>query len=123
MLDLKFKKAEQYGDTLGIFLSFYFDKIECNRTTVETIINDGITFSISKDSVIAFIVEDHLIGAWDARDSTRRFVKPLQPDVIKYIQNNKDGINSWFLNEAIKRGVIVDANNPHHYIPINKKGS
>lgn len=41
-------------------------------------------------------------------DSRSRYYEPLQPEVVTYIKTNKDKINPWFRNEAIKRGILKE---------------
>lgn len=69
----------------------------------------GGVFDEEKDSLMYISTSTNyykLNSCIDTLDCRYRDVKPLQPEVITYIQNNKNKLAPWFRNEAIKRGVI-----------------
>jgi len=39
---------------------------------------------------------------------TNRYINPLQPDVIEYLNKHKHEIHPWLYNEGVKRGVIKE---------------
>ena len=115
MLDLKVFFLRFDNDTGEIAYTFLLnDSLQC---TVEN--TDGSSvhgFGFKKDSAVPL----YYIGAGkDGKISTRcdtllyeegycptRIIKPLQPDVIKYIRKNRAKLNPWFHMEAVRRGVF-----------------
>lgn len=117
--ELKFDSLVIRRDTL----SFYFDFYE-NDTNVISVINyremansyvNGLMFYENMDSFEICYVSNHSYFIWDCigvdseeiyDTTTHRYLKPLQPEVIQYINDNKKDLHPWFYNEAKKRGVI-----------------
>ncbi len=86
----------------------------------------GFVFYQQTDSLIAFICKDDAgisfvpkitdtlkwlrmtkeLTFEQKRSSSLFLYEPLQPEVVAYIDINRDNINRWFYFEAVKRGVI-----------------
>jgi hypothetical protein len=69
----------------------------------------GVAYNIENDSLIYFLgagVTKRFKVWCDTIPCNNRLVLPLQPEVIAYIKKNRDKLDPWFRDEAIKRGVI-----------------
>lgn len=117
--ELKFDSLVVRRDTL----SFYFDFYE-NDTNVVSVFKyremmgnytNGLMFYDNMDSfAICYTFNYGSYPYWCVSTiskeiydtTTRRDLKPLQPEVIQYINDNKKDLHPWFYNEAKKRGVI-----------------
>jgi alanine-alpha-ketoisovalerate/valine-pyruvate aminotransferase len=107
-LDLKFSKVEYFNDTSEISFDFFYnDTLKCDINTVYhfDVTPSGIAFKKGSDSAIYFLTNT-TIRRITYTDSSFRLVKPLQPEVINYIKTNKNKLNPWFREEAIRRKVI-----------------
>lgn len=111
MLPLKFVDYAKYPSIYGDYMEFHFyhngksiyDYHEFAPSYIAGVFNE------QNDSLMFLASSTHLSKLRTCEDTlncTYREVKPLQPDVITYIQNNKNKLAPWFRNEAIKRGVI-----------------
>ena len=72
----------------------------------------GAVYSLKSDSIIKFSWRTHaryiMRKCFNPNNCKFREEKPLQPEVIKYIRQNKNKLDPWFRKEAIKRGVIKE---------------
>jgi len=70
----------------------------------------GVVFKGASTTPILFSLRAHIhyTMPWcnDLKKCPRRELVPLQPEVIRYIKQNKEKLDPWFRKEAIKRGVI-----------------
>lgn len=107
-LPLNFELLGIRGDTIDIWLYFYFLGKPCVWPHVKEGFSEGCGYLNSSDSMIYYIESCGLHVNTECYDPKcpLRTVNPLQPEVISYINQNKTKINPWFLNEALKRRVI-----------------
>lgn len=104
-LELRLDNFKISRDTLLMFLGFYFhDTIRYDSKTGRFGNLTGVKMTLNNDSIISFYDDGNIKDYWDGPNS--RFGNPLQPEVIKYIRQNKDKIDPWFYQEAKKRGVF-----------------
>jgi hypothetical protein len=115
-MPLKYWSFNQIGkDTIELLFSYmYRDTIPCNYNYVHGIGICGIAYSIAKDTLLYFRGEEVFrISVWCDVPCNERLVNPLQPEVIKYITDNKNKLNPWFYKEAIKRGLLYSDSLQH----------
>lgn len=109
-LPLIFDRVSLKQDTIEIRFNFFFGKTKLNYMTVRNKLISGVVFKGYTDTLIYYATDgDAPYFYWycgNQNDCPYRFGKPLQPEVIKYIRENKARIDPWFRKEAIKRGVI-----------------
>ncbi|MBS1529302.1 MAG: hypothetical protein JSU01_03250 [Bacteroidetes bacterium] len=97
----------KHNDSIQIFMSFFYDTLRCNFTSNKREVMSGLAYKRGDSTPIYYI----LPGAYkfyDRLDTGNRLTKGLQPEVIKYIKENKDKIAPWFRKEAEKYGVFND---------------
>ncbi len=107
-LDLRFKGLERRKDTFELYYSFYYkDTLECRNSNIREPGNlvSGAAFTKEKDSIL-YYTSTSILGRFWQIGATSRYSNPLQPDVISFIQENKNKLHPWFLSEAKKRGVV-----------------
>ena len=110
MLNLKLQKINYLNDTTEFIMDFYYnDTIKCDVNTIYhfTSIPSGLAFKGNSTKII-YSTNYTTVPRMSYLDSDSSFraVKPLQPEVISYIKNNKDKLNPWFREEAKRRKVI-----------------
>ena len=71
----------------------------------------GVVFNNSYDSVLYYTITSHShpylsITCPDMSNCPSRFVNPLQPEVVKFINDHKTELNPWFYQMAKKKGVL-----------------
>jgi hypothetical protein len=106
-LELKFAGVEKKSDSVEMSFYFYIDSIRCD---LESIVSFGDKFFANgvlfiKDS-LTFYTTPTTMRYFRQGGIDNRFFKPLQPDVIAFINNNKDKLSQWFRKEAIRRKII-----------------
>lgn len=111
MLPLKFDHLEIRNDTIEIDFYFYYKSKKVDWKLVDGMPTWGTVFKRNSDSIIMYSARDeYRYFMHSCVDPTVecpfRTVNPLQPEVIKYIKENRDKLDPWFRQEAIKRGVI-----------------
>lgn len=106
------------NDTFAFYYNFYLnDSIAINQYNFPNIdnIDCGLMYTEKMNPFSLCIVRkygDFLLSCTEAISkevydtTTLRTLKPLQPEVITYINDNKQILNKWFYNEALKKGVI-----------------
>jgi len=107
-LDLKLEGVKQFNDTTELLFYFYYkDTLKCDYKVLKNLlIATGTGFKKGSDSIYYYTAEGHgLTKFWEQGDQSH-IANPLQPDVISYINRNKDKLNLWFRNEAIRRKVL-----------------
>lgn len=95
----------KHDDSIQIFVSFFYDTLQCNFTSDKREVISGIGYKRDNSNPIYYIFP----GAYkfyNSLDTQNRLTKGLQPAVIKYIKENKNRIDPWFRKEAEKRGVL-----------------
>lgn len=111
-LPMKFDNLEMLNDSVIINFVFRDDSSELDRYVVGNFIVWGVVFNGNNNQVVCYTTAGglkyymHKCTKVPDEKCNLREVKPLQPEVINYIQNNKAKIDPWFRREAIKRGVI-----------------
>lgn len=122
-LDLKFDSLWQRNDTVALYFDFYVNDtlslFKIRKSLYPRYLKvdyyNGMMFSKKTDSLNICYVSNHgdyswwCIGSLNPKyyDTTSvRNIKPLQPYVIKYIQENRNQLNPWFRKEVEKRGII-----------------
>lgn len=110
-LDLVFDSVIVKHDTVELTFRFVFDSKKLGPATVDNIKYSGVAFINNK--VYAYLTDTHIsyirYPCEDLNNCLYRESKPLQPEVVSYIKHNKHEINEWFIQEAIKRGVMNSA--------------
>lgn len=112
MLDLRFDTLMMKQDTIEMKFYFYQNSNKVDFSYVDNPPFSGTVFANNRDSITNFLTDGIYSYIWHRCDNYElcdsRLVKPLQPDVIKYIQDNEEVINPWFRAEAVKQGVITE---------------
>lgn len=117
-LDLRFDSLTVKNDSFFFYFNFYndIDKKIINYSNYRewsgTV--NGLMFSPKNPDTILCLVRSNSSMPLESisypkqvYDTTSyKKVKPLQPDVIRFINKNKNTLNSWFLEQAKKRGVL-----------------
>lgn len=96
-------------DTVELDYQFYYNDTPCYANFVHNTLMWGCIFRLSSDTPVAYSSMTTMRSFWETCDVPNcpsRFVNPLQPQVISYIKRNKQNINKWFHDEAVKRHVI-----------------
>jgi hypothetical protein len=113
MLELRFDTIRDYKDNgIEINFNFYYNDTKCDSFSPKVSIW-GIVYS-KKDNKVMYYVKHTDFANYtkdscvDGRPCPSRFINPLQPEVVKYINDNKAKLNPWFYREAKKRGVLKD---------------
>lgn len=114
MLNLTYIDCFKQEDTVTILFDFDTNNIHLisgfkdtlDRLSVKYLYDGGIFI---KNRLIGYSA--HTFNGYyqipdTIRNSRDRRITPLQPEVISYIKENRDKINPWFREEAIKRGVL-----------------
>jgi hypothetical protein len=106
-MELSFSRLEKHHDSLELNFYFYLGNTRCDFETVETVgdkfFTNGVLFI--KDSLAAYTTPTSMRYFWQG-GLRNRFFRPLQPEVIVFIKNNKDKLNPWFREEAQRRNII-----------------
>ncbi len=104
-LDIKLSLAEKVNDTLSLLYSFMENDSTLINEKLKTglYITDGIEFKISDNKVIAYISGEATLTNFKPGS---RLENSLQPEVVAYIKTNRDKLNVWFRNEAIRRRIV-----------------
>jgi hypothetical protein len=113
MLELKFDTVDVYDTMFDIRFNFYYKGIPCTGENIRSSPIWGMVYAHPTGKKLNYVVQSGNMNYM--RDSCApkgpcrsRFVNPLQPEVVKYINDNKAKLNPWFYNEAKKRGVLKD---------------
>ncbi len=109
-LPLMFDKILIINDSIEIDFTFMYKNMRVNEATAYPAPIWGLLYN-SQDSIVSFssmgsMRYSYFVSIKDPEHSKNRKIKPLQPEVIQYIKENKDKLDPWFRKEAIKRGVI-----------------
>ncbi len=113
-LPLKFQRVLVFGDSVEINFFFQYKNEDVDQHLVRPAPDWGLVYLNGTDSVVMYSSFSDMPYYWlDSKIdrnkySNDRHVKLLQPEVIKYIKENKDKLDPWFRKEAIKRGVISE---------------
>jgi hypothetical protein len=105
-LDLRFRGASEKGDTVEIYCMFYYhDSIPCNANTLTNYFDllNGIGFDKKSVKKLYFIRDNAMFVSLG---KNMRYINELQPEVIEYIQKNRNELNPWFRDEAIRKGIL-----------------
>ena len=104
---LQLDNISSINDTLEFAIKFFYKNKPVNINDLVKNNNRNITrilYSKKEKKILQYITNWNL-GIYE-EDLHSRYFKPLQPDVIQFIQDNKEKLNSLFRSEAIRRGVI-----------------
>lgn len=106
--ELKFDTLILSGDSLEINLKFQCGELPCDEMMKNDVLA-GIVYRYGTDSILCYSSNSTLRYLWvqSPVSAKSRLVDPLQPDVIKYINDNRTKLNTWFYNEAVRRGVLT----------------
>ncbi len=112
-LPLVFDHVEVRGDSIEIDFDFYYKNHRIDSKLLDFLPYWGAVFVGNSDSVVLYSSTSNFRYQWrrcdpEVVDCPYREVNPLQPEVIDYIKKNKDKLDPWFRQEAIKRGVITE---------------
>jgi hypothetical protein len=104
-LSLRYDYSIEKGDTVEFFFHFYYDTVRCDVNSLANygMVLNGVAFSKRRHKKIYYIRGDAYIQKTDRRS---RYVKELQPEVVRFIRDNKNNLDPWFGNEARRRGVL-----------------
>jgi hypothetical protein len=119
-LELHFDSLRLNGDSCAFYFSFNNDidgKLinHFNYDEWSGMIN-GLMFTADQPDTLMYFVrsnssmplESLSFPKWIYDTTSYKKVKPLQPDIIRFINKNKNMLNPWFLEQAKKRGIITD---------------
>jgi hypothetical protein len=108
MLPLIFYKVQVQNDSVEIGFSFYFNNKPVTEQQYNKSMFLSIMYNVEKDTVIYYRESRFFtrVSCDPDQECRSRVIKPLQPEVIKYILENREKLNPWFRNESIKQGVI-----------------
>jgi hypothetical protein len=99
------------NDTIDISFKFLMDTIRAYPSDANSRASLGAQYKISTKNLLTTIeyttLKYRLLFGMPKIKKNRAFF-PLQPEVVKYINNNKDKLNPWFHDEAKRRGVIKE---------------
>jgi len=106
-MPLVFKGLWRSRDSTEFYFEFYYkDTVPCdwNHTTNDMNIVDGIGFSGKKHKKVYYMKEiarlDHMGNADDKSTTV------LQPVVQKFLLRNKNYLDPWFRDMAVKKGML-----------------
>ena len=109
-LNLKFDTVNVTKDRMEIYFVFEYKGKVCDDNMIRNSGVRGVVFNNSLDSVLNYISGDE---AWliketcqDTSHCKSRFVNPLQPEVVRFINEHKTELNPWFYQMAKKKGVL-----------------
>lgn len=107
-LHLKFDTLILQNGMCEINFRFYYKNLLCNYNLIENKLLWGCVFKVDSDSIIKFSGRSNAryFQFESGRPETSRFQNLAHPDVIKYINANKEKLTPWFREEAIKRGLL-----------------
>jgi hypothetical protein len=109
-LPLKYDTFIVQHDTVEIYFDFYLNGNRVDELLVSNFLYSGTVFVNNRDSIVLYTSRMMRYFYAKCKDTTvpchAREVNPLQPDVKKYIQKNKEKIDPWFRAEAVRRRVI-----------------
>ncbi|MBL7713341.1 MAG: hypothetical protein JNL13_12775 [Chitinophagaceae bacterium] len=107
-LDLKFDTLIIKNNLCEMNFRFYFKDSLCDYRLVENRLLWGCVFQVDNDSIIKFSgrTNARYFQFESEKPEASRFQNLSHPDVINYINANKDKLNPWFREEAVIRGVI-----------------
>jgi len=104
-LDLKFEELDKQNDSIILYFHFYFQGEACSPEFADfkhdKPFTNGIVF-VDK----AFVAYTFAGSMFWSSGENKRFKDPLQPEVINYINNNKNGLDRWFRETAIQKKII-----------------
>jgi len=110
-LPLELDQVNLRGDTVEINMLFKFNGKKLDWRDVAGFPQYwGAVYCGKSDDIVLFSIKSHIRYSIstcpNVKNCPSREVKPLQPEVIKYIKQNRAKLDPWFRQEAIKRGVI-----------------
>jgi len=109
-LPSRFESVYIFNDTVEIKFRFYYkDSLKCDASICanSSSIKTGVGFSkLSNDPI--YYIDDTNVPRFMKFDSLAREINPLQPEVIAFIKNNKNKLNPWFREEAVRREIIQE---------------
>ncbi|HTN44832.1 MAG TPA: hypothetical protein VL098_00690 [Flavipsychrobacter sp.] len=108
MLPLIFDEVQVQNDSVEIGFSFYFKGKPVTEQQYNKSMLFSIMYNVEKDTVTYYRESRFFtrVCCNPGQECRSRLIKPLQPEVIKYIYENREKLNRWFRDEAIKQGVI-----------------
>ena len=107
-LDLKLEDVKQFKDTTELLFYFYYkDTLKCDYKVFKNLlVATGTGFIKDSDSIRYYTAEGYGMTKFSQRGDRNPFANPLQPEVIKYINNNIEKLSPWFRDEAKRRGIL-----------------
>lgn len=106
-LDLRIDTMMITGDSTEIDFRFYYKNIPCDLDIVSNVPWSGVWY-VRTDSVKCYSSLDERVRYYCPGDPDSRYLNLSHPDVIKYINANKEKLHPWFLHEAERRGLIKE---------------
>lgn len=105
--DLIVDTASRNNDTLKMRIRFYYNGLLVNPSNTNhrgTRMFASLLYDLKRNKIIMYITDENL-GFFETSPKSRLY-KPLQPDVIKFMQYNQAIIHPWLRKEAIRRGIL-----------------
>jgi hypothetical protein len=111
-LPLKFDHIEVRNDTVEILFRFVYRGIDINGTIVENPSAWGCVYKLNSTKIIKVVSSGtyryNSLKCDKPEDCPDMFDAINMENVSQYLKSHKGDVNSWFRNEAIKRGLIKD---------------
>jgi hypothetical protein len=113
-LELKFDEVDKYKDSgFDIRFNFYYKGIPCTSENIQSSPIWGMVYANKAGKKVYYIAHGDVMNYMKdscapGRPCPSRFVNPLQPEVVRYINDNRKKLNPWFYREAKKRGVLKE---------------
>jgi len=109
-LALKLDSLLIRGDTISFLFKFLHEGKECDTNMVyaESFPCWGIRFTDKDTNSIQLFLEGEpsVVRYFKPEDPSGPYLKSSFPNVVKYIHDNRNSLDPWFKEEAIKRGIL-----------------
>jgi hypothetical protein len=105
-LELTFENLTILHDTIILIFAF----LDRGQSILPAMTQDnlqpvsGVGFNTSSKKKLFMVSSNVYISV--KGDPRSRFINPMQPEVLSFIRKNKEKLNPWFKQEAIRRKII-----------------
>jgi hypothetical protein len=106
-LPLKPLSCYIHGNVLEIYYSFIYKKSRRVDSFIPDknfhIIVEGVRFNLKTKKIINYINGN---GSYKELGTKSRFINLIQPEIIPFVNSNKDKLDPWYKEALIKHGMI-----------------